>query len=82
MTWILLAKHFAYTSNFESAYDESKFEELIPQVSSILHSNKNTIASLTETFARYGILFGVVEKVKAHLSMLTLLIMTDILALS
>lgn len=64
MTWILLAEHFAYTSNFESAYDESKLEELIPQVSSILHSNKNTIASLTETFARYGILFGVVEKVK------------------
>ena len=63
MTWILLARHFAYSSNFSNVYDESKLDELIPQISAILHSNKNTINQLKETFAKYGILFGVVKKV-------------------
>ena len=63
MTWMLLAKHFAYSSNFYANYEESRLDELIPQISSILHSNTNTIENLTRTFAKYGILFGVVEKV-------------------
>lgn len=65
MTWILLAKHFAYTSSLSKlgVYDESKLHELIPLISEIIHSNKNTIERLKETFANYGILFGVVKKV-------------------
>lgn len=63
MSWILLAKYFAYSSSFSGAYDESKLEEVIPQISSILHSNVNTLNRLEETFAKYGILFGVVKKV-------------------
>ena len=63
MTWILLAKYFAYSSGFSGVYDESKLDELIPQISSILHSNENTLDRLKETFAKYSILFGVVKKV-------------------
>lgn len=63
MTWILLAKHFAFSSSFSNVYDEAKLDELIPQISAILHSNKNTIEQLKQTFAKYGILFGVVKKV-------------------
>jgi HTH-type transcriptional regulator/antitoxin HigA len=63
MTWILLAKYFAYSSDFSGVYDEFKLNELIPQISDILHSNENTIDRLKYTFAKYGILFGVVKKV-------------------
>lgn len=63
MTWMLLAKHFAYSSNFKADYEESRLDELIPQIRYILHSNTNTIENLKSTFEKYGILFGVVEKV-------------------
>ena len=63
MTWILLAKYFAYSSSFSGVYDESKLDELIPKISLVLHSNDNTLDRLKETFAKYGILFGVVKKV-------------------
>lgn len=64
MTWMLLAKQFAYSCGFESTYDESRLDELIPQISSILHSNTDTINKLRSTFAEYGIMFGVVTKVE------------------
>ena len=63
MTWMLLAKQYAYTHSIENEYDESKLPELIPQLCSILHANVNTIQLLEERFAEYGILFGVVPKV-------------------
>jgi hypothetical protein len=56
-------KQVAYSSDFSGVYDESKLNELIPQISDILHSNENTIDRLKYTFAKYGILFGVVKKV-------------------
>ena len=64
MTWMLLAKHYAYSSNFKADYDESRLDELVPIISSILHSNTDTINKLISTFADYGILFGVVTKVE------------------
>ncbi len=63
MTWILLAKYYAYSNDSELNYDDSKIDELIPQISSILHANVNTIENLKNKFLEYGILFGVVTKV-------------------
>lgn len=64
MTWMLLARHFAYSRDFNTEYDESRLDELLPRVSSILHSNTDTIGNLTGLFEKYGILFGVVKKVE------------------
>ena len=63
MTWLLLAKQYAYSKPVELSYNESRLDELIPKIVDILHKNENTINHLTETFAEYGILFGVVPKV-------------------
>ena len=63
MTWMLLAKHYANSCTVEADYVESCLDELVPKISSILHSNTKTIETLTRTFADYGILFGVVNKV-------------------
>ena len=64
MTWLLLAKQYAYSNVLETTYDEASLDELIPKISAILHENENTIKRLQETFAEYGILFGVVSKVQ------------------
>lgn len=64
MTWLLLAKQYAYSNVLETIYDESRLDELIPKISGILHENENTIKRLEETFAEYGILFGIVPKVQ------------------
>lgn len=64
MTWLLLAKQYAYSNVLETAYVEDRVDELIPKISAILHENENTIKRLVETFAEYGILFGVVSKVQ------------------
>lgn len=64
MTWLLLAKQYAYSNVLNAAYDEDRIDELIPKISAILHENENTIKRLEETFAEYGILFGVVSKVQ------------------
>lgn len=64
MTWLLLAKQYAYSNILEATYDEAKLDELIPKISAILHENENTVKRLEETFAEYGILFGVVSKVQ------------------
>lgn len=64
MTWIMLARHFAYSHNGQFPFDESKIHELIPQISAILHDNNGTIENLTGKFAEYGIQFGVVNKVE------------------
>lgn len=61
MTWLLLAKQYAYSNVLETAYVEDRVDELIPKISAILHENENTIKRLVETFAEYGILFGVVS---------------------
>ena len=64
MTWLLLAKQYAYSNVLETPYDETLLDELVPKISAILHENENTIKRLEETFAEYGILFGVVSKVQ------------------
>lgn len=64
MTWLLLAKQYAYSNVLEMTYNETSLDELIPKISAILHKNENTIRRLEETFAEYGILFGVVSKVQ------------------
>jgi HTH-type transcriptional regulator/antitoxin HigA len=64
MTWLLLAKQYAYSNVLETSYDEDRLDELIPKISAILHENENTIQRLEETFAEYGILFGVVSRVQ------------------
>ena len=63
MTWMLLARKFAYSSPLQNEYDSSRIDELVPQISSILHKNENTIDNLTKKFAEFGIVFGVVGKV-------------------
>lgn len=64
MTWLLLAKQYAYSNSLKLSYDESRLDDLVPKISSILHKNEDTLRCLEETFAEYGILFGVVPKVK------------------
>ncbi len=63
MTWMLLAKRFAYSSTPQNEYDGSRIDELVPQISSILHKNDNTLAGLSKKFAEFGVVFGVVPKV-------------------
>lgn len=63
-TWMLLAKHFAYSYHMNNTYDANKLDELIVQISSILHENNQTIDRLTAKFAEFGIIFGVVKKVE------------------
>jgi HTH-type transcriptional regulator/antitoxin HigA len=64
MTWLLLAKHFAYSKDLNSVYNDACMDELIPKITSILHENKDTMHRLETTFAEYGIIFGVVPKVQ------------------
>ena len=64
MTWLLLAKQYAYSNTVETPYDEACLDELIPKIANILHENVNTMKRLEDTFAEYGILFGVVPKVQ------------------
>ena len=59
MTWLLLAKQYAYSNPINFTYNEARLDELIPKIVGILHKNDNTIKQLTDTFAEYGILFGV-----------------------
>ncbi len=63
MTWMLLSRQFAYSSNLKNVYQYNRIGELIPQISLILHENSNTIDRLTDKFAEFGIVFGVVNKV-------------------
>lgn len=64
MTWMLLAKQFAFSRKIDSIYDENRIDELIPQISQILNDNHNTIEKLTKKFDEFGIVFGVVKKVE------------------
>ena len=64
MTWLLLARYYAYSHELKTTYDQTRLDELIPKISIILHENVNTLKRLEETFAEYGILFGVVAKVQ------------------
>lgn len=64
MTWLLLARYYAYSHELKTTYDQTRLYELIPKISIILHENVNTLKRLEETFAEYGILFGVVAKVQ------------------
>lgn len=63
MTWLLLAKQYAYSNRLDAIYDETRINELVPKIVSILHENENTIERLESAFAQYGILFGIVPKV-------------------
>lgn len=63
MTWLLLAKQYAYSNVVKTPYDETRLDELVSRISAILHRNENTIECLKNTFAEFGILFGVVPKV-------------------
>ena len=64
MTWLLLAKQYAYSKRLDKIFDETRLNELVPKIASILHENENTIERLEDTFAQYGILFGIVPKVE------------------
>ena len=64
MTWLLLAKQYAYSKTLDTIYDETCLSELVPKIASILHENENTIERLEDIFAQYGILFGIVPKVE------------------
>ena len=64
MTWLLLAKQYAYSKEINTIYNNATLDELTPKISRILHKNENTVKKLEETFAEYGILFGIVPKVQ------------------
>ena len=63
MTWMLLAKHFAFTNTLEASFNYDNLNVLTAQIAKILHENINTIKRLTEIFNQNGILFGVVKKI-------------------
>ncbi len=63
LTWMVLARHYAVDRMVKQPYEENKLTVLTEEVSSILHRNRNTINGLIDVFEKYGILFGVVEKI-------------------
>ena len=64
MTWKILAEAISRKQSVKGSFDVEQKDSLVASLTSILHENKNTIASVQEVLSNYGITFCIVDKLK------------------
>lgn len=64
LTWIFIAKYLSREIEVEGKYDACRNEEMFASIRDVLNRNENTVSRLREVFSKYGVKFGVVDKVK------------------